>query len=118
MKPCEVQLLADLKATFPGIHARPLREFGAEGWDYGVWTGGEADMPDDMPIFSTMNYGDPEFNGDVHAGFLAWLAQRGWYIETYDHGTYMIVPISDAEEANPFPVWPAAAPLQQGECPF
>lgn len=93
----EPELLADLLATYPGIHARPLREFGAAGWEHGVWTGGDALMPDGLPIFSTLMQGEETHDGGVHTGFTAWLEARGWYLECYDGGTYFIVPLP-AEE--------------------
>lgn len=95
----ETQLLAEMKATFPGIHARPLKEFGATGFTYGVWTGGEALMPDDWPIFTTLHANEPEYDGGVHRAFTAWLESRGWYLECYDYGTYMALPIALAEAA-------------------
>jgi len=66
----EEALLTDLKATYPGIHAHPLREYGAPGWTRGVCTGGEAVMPDGMPMFSTLYYGNPTYDGDVHTSGL------------------------------------------------
>jgi hypothetical protein len=95
----EAALIADLVATFPGIHARPLREFGAAGFDQGVWTGGEALMPDGLPIFSPLMQGEDTHDGGVHTGFTAWLEARGWYLENYDGGTYMIVPLPAGEQA-------------------
>lgn len=95
----EEALIANLIATFPGLHARPLCEFGAAGWDYGVWTGGEADMPDGLPIFSTLMQGEDTHDGGVHTGFTSWLEARGWYLECYDGGTYFIVPVAAAEAA-------------------
>jgi hypothetical protein len=31
------------------------------------------------------------FHGPAYDGDLAWLEQRGWYIETYDAGVHFIV---------------------------
>jgi hypothetical protein len=94
------QLLADLRATFPGIDARPLREFGTEWRNRpGVWTGGDSiSMPDGLPIFSSMHCDDPHYNGYVHDGFEAWLQARGWYVETYDGGTFLILSLVELEE--------------------
>lgn len=100
--PSEEALIADLKATFPGIHARPLREFGAPGREYpcGVWAGADGTaMPDELPIFSTLACSDPDhYDGNIHVGFLAWLQARGWYVESYDGGTHFIVPLPSEEE--------------------
>lgn len=93
----EETLIADLLATFPGIHARPLREFGAKGWTHGVWTGGEARMPDGLPVFSDIAYADDTYDGGVHTGFSAWLEARGWYLERYDELAFFIVTIASAE---------------------
>ena len=75
------QLLADLHATFPGIFARPLREFGTRWAEVdGIWTGGEVTMPDGMPMFNSFACPDPDdYNGRVHQAFEAWLEARGWY---------------------------------------
>lgn len=100
-RPSEEALLRDLLATYPGIHARPLQEFGAQGFDYGVWSGGEAEMPDGLPIFTTLMYGEPTHDGGVHTGFLAWLELRGWYVENYDGETYMIVPLQSVDAETP-----------------
>ena len=94
----ENELIADLKVTFPGIHARPLSEYGAPGWTHGVWTGGEALMPDGLPVFSTLHNEMGDYDGGIHEGFTAWLASRGWYIETYDYGTHFIVPSPDGQQ--------------------
>jgi hypothetical protein len=90
----EALLLADLAATFPGVFARPLREHGSAGFDFGVWTGGDAHMPDGMPIFSELLTNEPEYEDGAHAGFRAWLQQRGWTVENYDGETFFIVPFS------------------------
>ena len=91
-------LLADLKATFPGIFARPLGDFGAQGWGHGVWTGADGTtMPDGLPIFSNLMEGEETHDGGVHTAFLAWLEARGWYVETWDGETHLIVPIALAE---------------------
>ena len=87
-------LISDLLATFPGVHARPIRECRVPGYQDGVWLAGEAEMPDGFPMFSTLYYGEPEFNGDVHEGFERWLEDRGYWLETYDYGTYFALPIN------------------------
>ena len=106
--PSESQLMADMDATFPQLFKRPLREFGK---DYasmiGVWTGGPGDMPDGLPIFSSLRYhGDSEdpsdgsYDGGVHDGFTAWLESRGWYVENHDGETYLVIPIAYAAELS------------------
>lgn len=97
--PSESALIADLIATYPGLHVRPVREFGADYRDWtGVWTGGPGDMPDELPIFNELEHGsEDEWDGHVHKGFTAWLEARGWYIECYDAGTYFIIPIAYAQ---------------------
>jgi hypothetical protein len=87
------QLIADLLATFPGVHARPAREYGRPEFIEGVWMAGEADMPDGYPMFSTLHYGEPEYEeGDVHVGLQRWIEERGYFVETWDHGVYFAVP--------------------------
>lgn len=95
------QLLADMKATFPGIFARPLREFGTQyRSEEGVWTGGDnIRMPDGVRIFG--DYDNPatgEFG--IHTGFEKWLENRGWYIESYDVLTHLIVRLPTAEDVE------------------
>lgn len=94
----EDALVADLKATYPGLHVRPLREYGGT-WQgsAGAWTGGPGDMPDGLPIFNDLAYAERGYDGGVHEGFTAWLEKRGWYMECEDAGTYMIVPILSAQ---------------------
>ena len=96
--PSEESLITDLRATFPGLRVRPRREYGGywQGMD-GAWTGGPGDMPDGLPIFNDLAYGEVDYDGGVHVGFTAWLEQRGWYMECEDAGTYMIVPIVSAQ---------------------
>lgn len=85
------QLLNDMKANFPGIFARPLYEFGAQHRQSdGIWTGGDASMSDGVRIFG--DYDNPATDEmGIHAGFSKWLANRGWYVESYDAETYLIV---------------------------
>lgn len=85
------QLIADLLATFPGVHAKPARDY-CKTRQEGVWVAGEAVMPDGYPMFSTMHFGEPEFNGDVHAALERWLEDRGYWLETYDYGVYFALP--------------------------
>ena len=98
--PSESALIADLKATFPGLFVRPLREFGAAGFDYGAWTGidGAAQFADGTPLFVSPCFCADEYDGDIHAGFSTWLDARGWYIENYDGTTLFIVPAALALE--------------------
>ena len=83
--PSESALIADLKSAFPGLHIRPLREFGASGFDHGVWTGmdGAAQFSDGTPLFLTVPSEEDGYDGGIHTGFSAWLDARGWYIENY-----------------------------------
>lgn len=95
----EQLLIADLLATFPGLFARPLREFG-RAWSnaVGVWTGGPANMPDGYPIFDDGCYLLDVYNGRVHEGFERWLALRGWVIEDYDGAVFHITPADDGAD--------------------
>ena len=96
----ETKLLGELKAAFPGLHVRPLKDLGVPAFTHGAWVGGDAVMPDDLPIFSTLVCEDsPEYDGRVHTAFSAWLEARGWYLECWDHGVYMAIPVALAEEA-------------------
>ena len=90
----EAQMLNDLRVTFPSPPTRPLREFGPEFQREGVWTGQDTPhvMPDGDPIFNDLANGEPPYNGRVHEAFGAWLARRGWYVETYDGMTLHLVP--------------------------
>lgn len=88
----ESELIADMKATYPGIHARPGVEF-SKDFAGTVWTGGEVEMPDGMPVFAHL-CGEDDYDGGVHVGFTAWLERRGWYLENYDGATFLAYPIS------------------------
>lgn len=89
--PCEAELIAELKATFPGIQARPLAEFRHKSCQHGVWTGGDATMADGEAIFSPLSCNDPDYyDGQVHRAFAAWLARRGWFVENYDGQVFFI----------------------------
>lgn len=96
--PSESALITDLKSTYPGLHVRPISEFGKDYKDWiGVWTGGPGDMPDGLPIFNSLIHSTDEgYDGGVHDGFMAWLDSRGWYIENYDGMTMFIIPIAYA----------------------
>lgn len=98
--PSESALIADLKSAFPGLHIRPLREFGASGFDHGVCTGmdGAAQFSDGTPLFLTVPSEEDGYDGGIHTGFSAWLDARGWYIENYDGETLFIVPTALALE--------------------
>lgn len=91
----EDELIADLKATYPGIHARPGREF-KDDLDGMVWTGGEAEMPNGHAIFDGCSYGE-DYDGYVHIGFTHWLEKRGWYLEHYDGGVFLACQIKRAK---------------------
>lgn len=120
--PSEAELLSELRATFQTLEAaRPLKELGLPGFDHGVWiVDARACMHDGQRIFWTPsevgNVDPPGYSSFVHGGFLAWLEARGWYVETYDYGSYMVVPI--ALQQVPSEQSTAAAPLQPGEVPF
>ena len=95
----ERELLADLAATFPGLNPRPLSTFKAQRFDVpGAWFRDCPDMPDSMPIYALpweVGNCDPEgYSCMVHDAFLMWLENRGWHLETYDYGTYVIVPLA------------------------
>lgn len=98
--PSETALIADLQSSFPGLSVRPLREFGADGFDYGVWTGVDsaARFADGSPLFVSPCFCADEYDGGIHTGFSAWLDARGWYIENYDGATLFIVPIALAAD--------------------
>lgn len=98
--PSEAALIADLKATFPGVTARPAAEYGVPSISHGAWVGGEPMMPDGMPMFSTLVCSDPDFyDGAVHHAFIAWLLHRGWCIEEYDVSAFLITSTAEASDA-------------------
>lgn len=89
------QLIADLLATFPGIHAKPAREYGRPEYQEGVWLSGDAAMPDGEDIFCYLACPDPDtYNGTVHIAFEAWLEQRGYSLEWWDDAVYFAVPVN------------------------
>jgi hypothetical protein len=92
--PNEVDLISDLRATFPDIHVRPLREYGGFWKDsHGAWVGGEACMPDGLRIFDHLADAEFGYDGGVHEGFTKWIEDRGWYLECEDYGIYVAVSI-------------------------
>lgn len=96
--PSEAQLLAELPVAFPGIFARPLREFSKNEPQYGVWTGGEATTKNGHPLFCSYECPDQRiYNGRVHVRLERFLEERGWYIEDYDGATFFILPIAMLE---------------------
>lgn len=94
--PNESALIADLKATFPGLPVRPISEYGLPEFTHGVWTGSgtNANFTDGLPLF--IDWQDWFYDGGVHEGFTAWLESRGWYIENHDGETMFIIPIASA----------------------
>lgn len=98
--PSEARLLVELQEAFPGIFARPLREFSATGPQYGVWAGGEATSKGGLPLFYPYECPDPRiYNGRVHLRLERFLEARGWYVEDYDGATFFILPVALAEVA-------------------
>lgn len=92
-----MNLMDDLKATYPRLHVRPVEE--KDGLQFGgvYWISGEAEMPDGYPVFSTLHCGEPEYNGTVHAAFEQWLADRGFYLECWDYGLHVVCPLVAVE---------------------
>lgn len=90
------QMLADLKATYPSLWAKPLSEYGNAWRDCeGVWTGAEGDpMPDGTPIFMTISPDPDLYDGVVNRKFIEWLQGRGWHYELHDGETVHLRPIS------------------------
>lgn len=98
--PSEAALIADIKATYPSLWFRPVREFGKDYAEWiGVWTGGDGVMPDGLPIFNGLDDGSSEeWDCHVHKAFTAWLESRGWYVEAHDAETYLVIPIAYATQ--------------------
>lgn len=119
--PSEAELLSELRATFPHLETvRPLSDLQLPGYDHGAWIcDRSACMSDAKRIFlAPTEAGDsepPGYTCFVHDGFLAWLEQRGWHVETCDYGSYMVVPLATLTDMSQSPT---AAPLQPGEVPF
>lgn len=93
IKAAEAALIADLEATFPGVHARALSDpkwSGSSGFTRGVRIAGEAVMPDGLPMLCTLACPDPDeyYDGEVHLAFIAWLKARGWSLECWDCGIH------------------------------
>ena len=118
----EAQLISELLTTFPGLHVRPAAEW-SPMYGCGVWIGGDTVvMPDGLPIFTDLTGQADEYDGFLHTGFEAWVALRGWYIESVDPFTHIVLPdpviarsvdqLHNAWFAKP------CAPLLPGELPF
>ena len=85
-------MLRELAIVFPALWKRRLSEFGASYLHMGgAWTGAASAhvMPDAEP---------PYANGPIHEGFEVWLSNRGWTWETYDGGTFWLLPLSVVAE--------------------
>lgn len=119
--PSEAELLSELRATYPTLeHVQPLAALGLPGFDHGAWIVDRAAcMADGARIFlipfEAQNVDPPGYSCFVHKGFLTWLELRGWYVETYDCGSYIVVPLASLPS---MPDTPAAAPIQPGEALF
>lgn len=92
----EWQMIRDLKESFPGIYARPASLLSV---DYagcpGVWTGGDAEISDGVPIFWTSGCPDSDmYDGPVHGKFVEWLSKRGWGWERHDGEAFVLFPDS------------------------
>lgn len=85
------QLIADLVATFPGIWARPAREYGRPEYQQGAWVSGEGEIGE-LPIFNYVSPDPDDYNGNVLQGFENWLANRGYELEHYDSGVWFALP--------------------------
>lgn len=125
------QMMRELRATFPTLWMRPLREFSPQyECSEGIWTGSGhcAVMPDGTEVFNSGGCEEEGYEGDVHDGFAAWLARRGWSWDRYDGATFFLVPRSYFDEpAGPesrefYEAWDRSVashkPLQPGELPF
>jgi hypothetical protein len=91
----EAAMLRDLRATFPMLWMRPLRDFSnVYAETAGVWTGQDSAhvMPDGLPIFSDLAGGVDAGDDVVHPAFQAWLQRRGWTADRYDGTTWLLVP--------------------------
>jgi hypothetical protein len=88
----EALLIDELHATFPGIFARPLREYGANWADaIGVWTGGDVTLVG-FNLFESVSPDPTLYNGRVLHLFEVWLERRGWWIGDYDGAVFHILP--------------------------
>lgn len=97
--PSESALIADLKATWPAMHVRPLREFGKDFKLPGAWLGFDnCEMPDGNPVHMMSHCGDG-YDGGIHDGFTEWLESRGWYLENYDGDTFHAIAILECSDA-------------------
>lgn len=97
------QLLADIKATFPGVNVmfrKSCCEENPPSWM--IAAGDDAFMPDGLPIVSSFFNGEDTHDGEVHTAFTAWLENRGWYLEREDEFWFMPEPIPTAEEIEAF----------------
>ena len=93
------EMMQDALASFPGLIIRPVGNFASPHTGRMlVCTYEDAEMPDGMPVFWTMECSDPAiYDGHVHHGFVTWMKQRGWRIEHYDGDVFLLFPESCLE---------------------
>lgn len=91
----EAQLIADLRATFPGLPANPLADLAYADMDCGICTSADSNaaFADGEPLFISSSQHADGYDGGVHEGFTEWLQSRGWYVESYDGAVMFILPI-------------------------
>jgi hypothetical protein len=84
----------ELSASFPAMFKRPAEDFSAQyAGAGGIQVGGEVEF-DGLPIFPTIFYDCDEYDGYVLTAFTAWAESRGWGVEMYDVGVFLMFPLS------------------------
>ena len=83
-----------LSASFPAMFKRHAEDFSAQfaGMD-GLQVGGEVEL-DGLPIFPSIAPDDEDYDGYVLIAFTAWAESRGWGVEMYDAGQFLMFPLS------------------------
>lgn len=83
-----------LSSSFPAMFKRYAEYFSAQyAGAGGIQVGGEVEL-DGLPIFSSIAYDSDEYDGYLLTAFTAWAESRGWGVEMYDVGQFLMFPLS------------------------
>lgn len=87
------ELMVLLKNKFPNIWTKPSEEFNGKGG--AVWTGTDSyiDSNKKIPAFNPFG-SNKKYEMDVHVDLVKFLNKYGYYVESYDCGTYFIYSIN------------------------
>lgn len=94
------ELMDKLRKKFPNVWIKKGEEFGPD-YRTAIWTGAEGttfvDKNKKIPAFNVMSsvshFKSKDYVHEVHKRLADFLANEGWYAESYDPGTFFFYPI-------------------------